>query len=114
VIPVSSSVDRGDVLLTASSELLAASGAGPSFDASLEVDAGSAWRARSMVGAFLAGRAEAFVPDRLSSSPSSGRGPAVRALEGIRTSPAEDALLRLHTERVTWWEGWSSDTVARR
>jgi hypothetical protein len=38
----------------------------------------------------------------------------VRALEGIRTSPAEDALLRLHTERVTWWEGWSSGTVARR
>ncbi len=109
VIPVSSSIDRGDVLLTCSSELLSASGEGPLFDASLEVDAGSAWRARSMVGAFLAGRAEAFVPDRLSF-----REPAVRALERIRTSPAEDTLLRLHTERVTWWEGWSSGTVARR
>jgi hypothetical protein len=114
VIPVSSSIDRGDVLLTASSELLAASGAGPSLDASLEVDASSAWRARSMVGAFLAGRAEAFVPDRLSTRFSSGRESAVRALEGIRTSPAEDVLLRLHTERVTWWEGWTSGTVARR
>ena len=118
VIPVSFSIDRGDVLLTASSELLAASGVGPSFDVSLEVDAGSAWRARSMVGAFLAGRAEAFAPERLSSSSSasssSGREPAARAMEGIRTSPAEDQLLRLHTERVTWWEGWSSGTVARR
>jgi nitroimidazol reductase NimA-like FMN-containing flavoprotein (pyridoxamine 5'-phosphate oxidase superfamily) len=110
VIPVSFSIDRGDVLLAASSELLAASGGGPSFDVSLEVDAGSAWRARSMVGAFLAGRAEAFAPDRLSA----GRESAARALEGIRISPAEDALLRLHTERVTWWEGWSSGTVARR
>ena len=109
VIPVSSSIDRGDVLLAVSSELLAASGAGPGFNVSLEVDAGSAWRARSMVGAFLAGRAEAFVPGSLSSRES-----AMRALERIRTSPAEDALLRLHTERVTWWEGWSSGTVARR
>jgi nitroimidazol reductase NimA-like FMN-containing flavoprotein (pyridoxamine 5'-phosphate oxidase superfamily) len=110
VIPASSSIDRGDVLLTCSSELLFASGAGPSFEVSLEVDAGSAWRARSMVGAFLAGRAEAFVPGSLSF----GRESAMRALERIRTSPAEDALLRLHTERVTWWEGWSSGTVARR
>jgi hypothetical protein len=110
VIPASSSIDRGDVLLAVSSELLGAAGGGPSFDVSLEVDAGSAWRAHSMVGAFLAGQAEAFVPDRLSS----GRKSARRALERIRTSPAEDALLRLHTERVTWWEGWSSGTVPRR
>jgi len=110
VLPVSFSTDSGDVLLAVSGELLAAAGTGPSFDVSLEVDAGSAWRARSMVGAFLAGRADAFVPERLTS----GREAALRALERIRTSSAQDALLRLHTERVTWWEGWSSGTVARR
>ncbi|MFL5768068.1 MAG: hypothetical protein ACJ758_09540, partial [Actinomycetota bacterium] len=110
VIPVSYAIDRGEVLIAVSSELLSASGSGPSFEVSLEVDVESAWRARSMVGAFLAGSAEAFVPDRLSS----GRQEAMRALEQVRRSPAEDALLRLHTERVTWWEGWTSGTVARR
>ena len=110
VIPVSYAIDRGDLLLSTSEELLGAAGRGPSYDASLEVDAGSAWRARSMVGAFLAGRVEAFVPHRITS----GRNAAAGALSAVRTSPAEDALLRLHTERVTWWEGWSSGTVTRR
>jgi nitroimidazol reductase NimA-like FMN-containing flavoprotein (pyridoxamine 5'-phosphate oxidase superfamily) len=110
VLPVSFAIERGEVLITVSSELLGAAGGGPSFEASLEVDAGSTWRARSMVGAFLAGSAEVFVPARVTS----GRAAALRAVEDIRAFAAEDALLRLHTERVTWWEGWSSGTVARR
>ncbi|MFL5735763.1 MAG: hypothetical protein ACJ76P_00305 [Actinomycetota bacterium] len=110
VIPVSFAIERGEVLVTAASELLSAAGAGPSFEVSLEIDAGSSWRARSMVGAFLAGRADAFVPGRIASGPER----ALRALGEIRTSAAEDVLLRLRTELVTWWEGWSSGTVARR
>jgi nitroimidazol reductase NimA-like FMN-containing flavoprotein (pyridoxamine 5'-phosphate oxidase superfamily) len=110
VIPVSFAIERGEVLVTAARELLLAAGEGPSFEVSLEVDAGSSWRARSMVGAFLAGRGDVFVPARVTS----GRERALRALAEIRTSAGEDVLLRLQTERVTWWEGWSSGTVARR
>jgi hypothetical protein len=63
-----------------------------------------------MVGAMLVGEPQ-FFSSGVGSSRSNS---AERALAHVRTEPAEDALVRIRPERVTWWEGWSSGTVARR
>jgi hypothetical protein len=76
------------VVAAASTEVVALAGTGP-LEGALEVDAGSEWRASSMVGALLAGPAE------------------------VRGGTGEAAHVRIRPERVTWWQGWSSGTVSR-
>ncbi len=110
VLPVSWKVEAAGVLVAAPSELLRLVGAGRDPHAALEIDAGSEWRASEMLGTMLVGNAQSFFADALSS----GRSSAERALDDTRTDPAEDALVRIRPERVTWWQGWSSGTVARR
>jgi hypothetical protein len=114
VLPVSWGLEAGGVLAAVPGGLLrvAGTGRGPAARgrAALEVDAGSEWRASEMVGAMLVGEPEFFSLGVASSRRSS----TARALDDIRTEPAEDALVRIRPERVTWWQGWSSGTVARR
>jgi hypothetical protein len=59
--------------------------------AALTVDHASTWRAADMTGMLLQGRAE-----RLDEPAEGGR------------------AIRLRPERIVWWEGWRSGTVARR
>jgi hypothetical protein len=103
-------VESGGVLVAAPGELLRLAGAGNDRRAALEVDAGSEWRASEMVGAMIVGEPQFFS----SGVPSSRRSSVDRALADVRTEPAEDALVRIRPGRVTWWQGWSSGTVARR
>jgi hypothetical protein len=110
VIPVSWRVEADGVLVAAPGELFRLEGAGRDPHAALEIDAGSEWRASEMLGAMLVGDPQVF----LSAASSSGRSSAERALDDTRTDPAEDSLVRIRPERVTWWQGWSSGTVARR
>jgi hypothetical protein len=57
--------------------------------AALAADHASAWRATEMAGMILQGTADLFAP-------SGGR----------------EALVRLRPDRVVWWSGWSSGSVA--
>ncbi|MDP9241612.1 MAG: hypothetical protein M3O84_00380, partial [Actinomycetota bacterium] len=110
VLPVSWRVEADGVLVAVPGELLRLAGAGNDRRAALEVDAGSEWRASEMVGAMLVGEPQFF-----SSGVASSRGSSVeRAIADVRSEPAEDALVRIRPEGVTWWQGWSSGTVARR
>jgi hypothetical protein len=109
-LPVSWAIEGGAVLVAMPSSLLRFAGASRRTTAALEIDGGSAWRAREMVGGLVAGTTELFDPQELSS----GRASALRTLERIRTAEGEDTLVRISPERVTWWEGWTSGTVARR
>ncbi len=65
--------------------------AGRAVRAALTVDQASTWRAADMVGMLLQGRAERFDEPR-----------------------GSDEAIRLRPERIVWWEGWRSGTVARR
>jgi hypothetical protein len=80
----------------------------PRQGAALGVDRASSWRARRMVGAMARGVAEIHVPGRLSAGERSAR-----AIAAAVTAAGEDvAVLRLRPDRLVWWRGWDSGTVA--
>jgi hypothetical protein len=74
----------------------------------LGVDRPSAWRARDMVGAMARGRGDVHVAARLTSGERSAR--AIAAVAGV--DRADVALVRLRCDRLVWWRGWASGTVA--
>jgi nitroimidazol reductase NimA-like FMN-containing flavoprotein (pyridoxamine 5'-phosphate oxidase superfamily) len=76
--------------------------------AALGVDRPSAWRARDMVGAMARGRGDVHIAVRLASGKRSAR--ALAAAAGV--DRADVALVRLRCDRVVWWQGWTSGTVA--
>ena len=80
----------------------------PRVPAALVIDRASWWRARHMVGAMLRGTGDVVATDRLVSG---GRS-ADRIVEAAGAEAQGAALVRLRPERIVWWRGWSSSTVA--
>ena len=83
--------------------------------AALVVDRASAWRAAEMIGMLLQCEAEFFMP----SATTGGRDQLRRRIsrswpEARRFDDADRslALVRLLPQRIVWWEGWASGTVA--
>jgi hypothetical protein len=76
--------------------------AGDQVGATLTIDRASAWRAAEMRGLMLRGIACAYTP----AATTKGRA-------ALRRRVSDDQVLfRLRPARATWWEGWSSGTVA--
>ncbi|HEX6231230.1 MAG TPA: pyridoxamine 5'-phosphate oxidase family protein [Actinomycetota bacterium] len=82
----------------------------PSVRAALEADRPSWWRARNMLGVMARGRADVFVPPALVSG--GGSALAIAREAGVRGDGP--AVVRVRPERLVWWRGWSSGTVAAR
>jgi hypothetical protein len=61
-----------------------------------------------MVGAMARGRGDVHVAARLASGERSAR--ALAAAAGV--DRGDVALVRLRCDRVVWWQGWTSGTVA--
>jgi hypothetical protein len=74
----------------------------------LGVDRPSAWRARDMVGAMARGRGDVHVAARLSSGERSAR--SLAAAAGV--DHRDVAIARVRCDRLVWWRGWTSGTVA--
>jgi nitroimidazol reductase NimA-like FMN-containing flavoprotein (pyridoxamine 5'-phosphate oxidase superfamily) len=109
VLPVAWRSEGGGLYAVASEDALEwARLASSSPPAALGVDRPSAWRARDMVGAMARGRGEVHVAARLTSGDRSAR--AIAAAAGVER--ADVAIVRLRTDRLVWWRGWASGTVA--
>ncbi|MDP9340869.1 MAG: hypothetical protein M3Q23_01925 [Actinomycetota bacterium] len=107
VIPASWLLDRGWPYAAVPQATLALAGVDADCPASLTVDHASTWRASAMTGVLLQGTASMFVIGRLRSGGRSASAIAKRA--GL--DPEGAAVIRLNTERVVWWKGWSGGTV---
>jgi len=76
--------------------------------AALGLDRPSSWRARDMLGAMARGVADLHATRALVSGARSAR-------EIASAAQGDDVVLaRLRPERIVWWRGWSSGTVAAR
>ena len=75
--------------------------------AALAIDRASWWRARNMTGAMVRGTGEVSVPEALVS----GAASATRILHAAGAEHGA-ALVRIRTEQLVWWRGWTSGTVA--
>lgn len=76
--------------------------------AALVLDRPSSWRARNMLGAMARGVADLHATRALASGARSAR-------EIASTAEDENVVLaRIRPERIVWWRGWSSGTVAAR
>ncbi len=108
VLPVGWVVERGALYAAAARETFALAGAErPRLPAALAMDRASWWRARHMVGAMVRGEAELAVVAELASGARSAA--AIARAVGA----AEDAVVaRMRPERLVWWRGWTSGTVA--
>jgi hypothetical protein len=109
VLPASWSAEGSSIYAALPGAVLGlAAAAGPTSKAALVIDRPSWWRAKGMVGAMVQGDAEAFVLRRLRSG-----GGSARARVTLTGASADDAaLVRIRPERVVWWRGWTSGTVA--
>jgi hypothetical protein len=88
-------------------------GTGPESRAALTVDRASTWRASAMSGMLLQGGAELFSPEHAVR----GRRSLVERLgddDAEGNAMSDRALVRIRPDRVVWWRGWSSGSVARR
>jgi len=107
VLPASWAVGGGGFELGLPEAVLSLAAAPAEGRGALAVDRASWWRARDMVGFTAQGRASVYLPGRLSSGERSLRA-RLDALGGGEGW----ALVRLVPDRVAWWRGWSSGTVA--
>jgi nitroimidazol reductase NimA-like FMN-containing flavoprotein (pyridoxamine 5'-phosphate oxidase superfamily) len=109
VLPASWRSEGAGLYAVASEESLGwARLSSPSPPTALGVDRPSAWRARDMVGAMARGRGDIHVAATLTSGERSAR--ALAAAAGV--DRADVALIRLRCDRLVWWRGWTSGTVA--
>ncbi len=108
VLPVGWVSSGGFVYAAMARETLALAGADrPRVPAALALDRASWWRARHMVGAMLRGEAELVVPGELEAGARSAS-----AIARAAGSAGDAALARMRPERLVWWRGWTSGTVA--
>ncbi len=105
VLPVRWMAEANALYVAMPAETLALAGAGPDAPVALTVDKSSAWRARDMVGAMIQGTGACFLLDELGSGAKTARSLAT-ALH-----PAADALVRITSQRLVWWNGWSSGSA---
>jgi hypothetical protein len=105
VLPVRWRCDGSGVYAALPAETLALAGAGADARVALTVDRPSVWRARDMVGAMFQGQASMFVGGAL--------GSGAKSMSTIARSlaPDADALVRVASERIVWWRGWSSGSI---
>jgi Pyridoxamine 5'-phosphate oxidase len=108
VLPAAWMVDGPGTYAVLHAEVLEAAGSGPVVPGALCIDRPSSWRAREMLGAMLRGRARIAIPDALESGLRSVQRLARRA--GVE--PAAAAIVGIDAERLVWWRGWNSGTVA--
>jgi hypothetical protein len=106
VLPARWRVERGALYAALPAETLALAGAGPDAPVALTVDRTSTWRARDMVGTMVQGSASLFVLDAIGSGGKSARSLATAI------DPEAGALVRIAAERMVWWKGWSSGSLA--
>ena len=106
VLPARWRAERGALYAALPAETLALAGAGPDAPAALTVDRTSMWRARDMVGAMVQGSASLFVLDALGSGAKTARALATAI------DPEAGALVRLVPDRMVWWKGWNSGSLA--
>jgi hypothetical protein len=109
VLPATwSAVGAGLYAIADTATLGLAGPASASPRAALGVDRPSAWRARHMLGAMVRGVGDVHVAASLTSGERSAR--AVAAAAGV--DRGDVAIVRLRPERLVWWQGWTSGTVA--
>jgi hypothetical protein len=87
----------------------------PRARAALVVDRASAWRASEMIGMLLQGEAEFFTPSVTTRGRDQLRRRISRSWPETRRFDEPDrplALVRLFPQRIVWWRGWASGTVA--
>jgi nitroimidazol reductase NimA-like FMN-containing flavoprotein (pyridoxamine 5'-phosphate oxidase superfamily) len=108
VLPVAWVVEEGWLYAALAREVLALAGAGePRVPAALTLDRASWWRALHMVGAMARGEAELAVVGELEA----GRRSAERIARAAGVT-GDAALVRMRPERLVWWRGFTSGTVA--
>jgi nitroimidazol reductase NimA-like FMN-containing flavoprotein (pyridoxamine 5'-phosphate oxidase superfamily) len=109
VLPVSWRAEGAGLYAVASEDALGwARLTSASPTSALGVDRPSAWRARDMVGAMARGLGDVHVAARLTSGARSAR--TLAAAAGV--DRGDVALVRLRCDRLVWWRGWTSGTVA--
>jgi nitroimidazol reductase NimA-like FMN-containing flavoprotein (pyridoxamine 5'-phosphate oxidase superfamily) len=106
VVPTRWRAERGALYAALPAETLALAGAGPDAPVALTVDRTSAWRARDMVGAMVQGSASLFVLESL------GSGAKIARSLATAIDPEAGALIRIAPDRMVWWKGWSSGSLA--
>lgn len=108
VLPVGWVVRDGWLYAALPREVLALAGAREArVPAALTLDRASWWRARHMVGAMARGEAELAVVEELTAG--------VRSAERIARAAGVEvdaAVVRMWPERLVWWRGFTSGTVA--
>ncbi|MEX2275864.1 MAG: hypothetical protein WEA10_09935 [Actinomycetota bacterium] len=107
VLPARWAADDRELWAALPSQTRALGGAPPRGSAALSIDRASWWRARDMAGAMAQGEAETFALDRLSS----GATAAAKKVRATGLDPSDASLVRLTSDRLVWWQGWSSGTV---
>jgi hypothetical protein len=105
VLPVRWRADEGGLFAALPADTLALAGAGADAPVALTVDAPSVWRARDMVGAMFQGLGSFFVEGQVGSGATSLRSVARSLAPDVR------AVVRVRTERVVWWRGWTSGSA---
>ena len=106
VVPARWRVEGGALYAALPAGTLALASAGPDAPVALTVDRASEWRARDMVGAMAQGTASIFVLDDLGSGAKTARALATSI------DPEAGALVRIVPERLVWWKGWASGSLA--
>lgn len=106
VVPARWRVERGALYAALPGGTLALAGVGPDAAVALTVDRTSAWRARDMVGAMVQGAAAVYVLETIGSGAKSARALAASI------DPEAGALVRIAPQRMVWWKGWSSGSLA--
>jgi hypothetical protein len=109
VLPAAWTVSRAGLYAVVAEDALSlVRGLPASPRAALGMDRPSSWRARNMLGAMARGAADLYAMRALVSGARSAREIAP-AMDG------DDAVLaRIRPDRIVWWRGWSSGTVAAR
>jgi hypothetical protein len=106
VVPARWRVEGGALYAALPAGTLALASAGPDAPVALTVDRASEWRARDMVGAMAQGTASIFVLGDLGSGAKTARALATSI------DPDAGALVRIVPERLVWWKGWASGSLA--
>ena len=106
VVPARWRVEGGALYAALPAGTLALASAGPDAPVALTVDRASEWRARDMVGAMAQGTASIFVLDDLGSGAKTARALATSI------DPDAGALVRIVPDRLVWWKGWASGSLA--
>ncbi len=102
VLPVHWRAEESALYAALPEESLSLVDAGPEAPVALMADLPSAWRARDMVGVMAQGLGSFHVLDRLGSGAKSAR------ILATSIDHEAGALVRIASERLVWWRGWSS------